>query len=192
MEKKTTDYMVLINGENRLPDNYEDTVELISVQNSFGELHKVEKKTCEAFLRFQKDLLENDGIQIELISAYRTIQFQVDTYDRHMRDYGPEFTNKYVAKPYHSEHHTGIAIDVGLVAEGKLLRYSALREMDDIFQVIQAKLPQYGFILRYPKGKEPITKIAYECWHFRYLDSPEIAREITDKGWCFEEYWENK
>lgn len=187
-----TDYMVLINGDNRLPENYENTIELVQVQNSFGEQHKVEKKTYEAFLRFQKDLLENDGIAIELISAYRTIQFQTDTYNRHMEQYGPEFTNKYVARPYHSEHHTGIAVDVGLVVDGNLLRYSALRDVDDIFQIIQSKLPQYGFILRYPKGKEPITKIGYECWHFRYLDCPEIAKEITEQGWCFEEYWANK
>ena len=186
------DYMVLINGENPVPENYESTVELITVENAFGEQHKVEKKTLEAYLKLKKDLLENDGIEIDLVSVYRTLQFQTDNYDRHMREHGPVFTNKYVARPGHSEHHTGLAIDVGLVSDGKLLRYGALSAVDDIFQVIQAKLPQYGFILRYPKGKEPITKIAYECWHFRYLDSPEIAREITDKGWCFEEYWANK
>lgn len=187
-----TDYMVLINGENPLPEDYENTTERISVQNSFGDRFEVEKKTCEAFSRLRRELLEKDDIQIELVSAYRTLQFQTDTYDRHMREHGPEFTNKYVARPGHSEHHTGIAIDVGVVVDGVLRRYSGLRGLEDIFRIIHARLPRYGFILRYPKGKEPITKIAYECWHFRYLDSPEIAKEITDKGWCFEEYWANK
>ena len=187
-----TDYMVLINGENPIPENYESTVELVRIENAFGEQFEVEKKTLEAFLQLQKDLQENDGIAIELVSVYRTLQFQTDNYDRHMRECGPEFTNKYVARPGHSEHHAGLAIDVGLVVNGELLRYSKLGPFDDVFRVIQAKLPQYGFILRYPRGKEPITKIAYECWHFRYLDSPEIAKEITDKGWCFEEYFENK
>ena len=110
-----------------------------------------------------------------------------------METCGEEYTNKYVAKPGHSEHHTGIAIDVGIVVDGKLRRRIAeLLEVDDIFQTVQAALPEYGFILRYPKDKEPITGIAYECWHYRYIDDPALAREITDKGWCFEEYWVNK
>ena len=187
-----TDYMVLINGDHRLPEGYGDTVEQVTLQNSFGEQYEVEKKTCEAFLRLQKDLWENHGIRVEPVSAYRTVAFQAASYDRHMAQSGPEFTNRYVARPGHSEHHTGLAIDVGVVVDGQLLRYGALSELEDLFQIIHAKLPAHGFILRYPTGKEPITKIAYECWHFRYLDSPEIAKEITDKGWCFDEYWANK
>ena len=64
--------------------------------------------------------------------------------------------------------------------------------VDDLFQIIHKKLPQYGFILRYPADKKPITKIGYEPWHFRYIDSPEIAQQIADGGLCFEEYWENR
>lgn len=193
MQKKITDYLVLVNGENPLPEGYEDTVERIWVENSFGDQYQVEKKTYEAFLGLQKDLLENDGIAVELISAYRTVEAQTNTYNHHMEKFGPEHTNKYVARPGHSEHHTGIAIDVGVVVDGALCRYAAkLLELGDLYRTIQAKLPQYGFILRYPRGKEPITKIGYECWHFRYLDSPALAKEITGKGWCFEEYWANK
>ena len=44
-----------------------------------------------------------------------------------------------------------------------------------LFEIIHKKLPKYGFLLRYPKGKEDVTKIGYEPWHFRYIDSPEIA-----------------
>lgn len=191
--QKNTDYMVLVNGANRLPDGYENTVERITVQNSEGDSYEVEKKTYEAFLGLQKDLSENDGIPTELISAYRTVAAQTASYDHHMKKFGPEFTNKYVARPGHSEHHTGLAIDVGIVVDGKLRRYvQELLEVDDLFQIVQAKLPKYGFILRYPKGKEPVTGIGYECWHFRYIDSPEIATAITEQGLCFEEYWAQK
>ena len=48
----------------------------------------------------------------------------------------------------------------------------------------------YGFILRYPKDKTEVTGIIYEPWHFRYIDSPGIAGEITEQGLCFEEYWQ--
>ena len=151
-----TDYLVLVNGANRLPEGYEESVERITVQNSFGNEYEVEKKTYEAFLRLQKDLLEKKGIQTELISAYRTIEVQANNFQRHLETCGEEYTNKYVARPGHSEHHTGIAIDVGIVVDGKLRRRIAeLLEVDDIFQTVQAALPEYGFILRYPRTRSP-------------------------------------
>lgn len=188
-----TDYMVLINSANPMPEGYEDTVERITVQNCVGTQYEVEKKTYEAFLRLQKDVLENDGIQTDLISAYRTVASQTASYNYYMETMGPEYTNTYVAKPGHSEHHTGIAIDVGILVDGKLLtRVEDLLKVDHLFHIIHAKLSKYGFILRYPKGKEAITGIGYECWHFRYIDSPEIANAIAQQGLCFEEYWQTK
>ena len=187
------DYMILINQENRLPDNFEETIEIIDVENAVGEKYKIEKKTYEAFLRLREDLLQNDGIQTELISVYRSVKQQQETYQRYLTNFGPEYTKKYVAIPGHSEHHTGFAIDVGIMQDGKLSHaISDLLSVDDLFGIVQAKLPEYGFILRYPKGKEPITGIGYESWHFRYIDDPKTAREITDQGICFEEYWKNK
>ena len=104
-----------------------------------------------------------------------------------------EHTRKYVAIPGCSEHHTGFAIDVGILLEGKLYRKREdLLSVSHLLEIVQKKLPQYGFILRYPKGKEAITKINYEPWHFRYIDSPDLAKEITDQGICFEEYWSSK
>lgn len=186
-----TDYMLLINEANRLPDKFEDTVEIIGVENAVGEKYQIEKKTYEAFLRLREDLLKNDGIQTELISVYRTVKQQEETFQRYLKSFGLEYTNKYVAKPGHSEHHTGLAIDVGILLNGKLYRtVEELLSVDHLFQAVQEKLPSYGFILRYPKGKEAITGIGYEPWHFRYIDSPEIAKGITDKGICFEEYWQ--
>ena len=187
------DYLILINEKNRLPENFEQTVELIEVENSFGEKYLIEKKTYEAYMRLREDLITNDGIHTELISVYRTIEYQEKNYERYLNQYGPEFAKNYVAIPGHSEHHTGMAIDVGIVIDGKLYReIPKLLELDPIFATIQARFPKYGFILRYPKGKEDLTGIAYESWHFRYLDSPELACEITEKGICFEEYWEQK
>ena len=190
-KEKNPDYLILINEDNRLPDNFEDTIEIISVENAIGEIYKLEKKTFESFLCLREDLLENDGIQIELISTYRTIEDQKKTFERYLNNFGLEYANKYVAKPGHSEHHTGFAVDAGVLMEGKLYRtIEELLSIDDLFKIIQGKLDRYGFILRYPRGKEEITKIGYEPWHFRYVGSPEIAEEITDKGICFEEYSE--
>ena len=190
---KKTDYMILINGENRLPEGFENTIELVDMENAVGEKYQVEKKAYEAFLQAREDLLKNDGIQIELISVYRTVAQQEVIFENYTNKFGLEYAKTYAAVPGHSEHHTGFALDVGILQEGKLSHLIAdLLAVDDLFQIVQARLPKYGFILRYPKGKEAVTKIGYEPWHFRYLDSPEIAQEITNKGICFEEYWAEK
>lgn len=186
---KATDYLVLVNGDHRLPDGYENTITLLCVENSAGSQYQVEQKTYEAFLRLQEDLLKNDGIRAELISGYRTIAQQQGSFDNYLNKFGLEYANKYVAKPGHSEHHTGLAIDVGILQEGKILyTIEDLLSVDGLFAVIHRKLPQYGFILRYPADKKAVTKIGYEPWHFRYIDDPKIAKEIADRGLCLEEY----
>lgn len=183
-------YMILINGSNRLPDGFEKTVEIIPVENAVGEKYQIEKKTYEAFLRLREDLLENDGIQAELISVYRTVAQQEAIFERYTKNHGLEYAKTYAALPGHSEHHTGFAIDVGFLLDGKVDHSIAgLLNADHLFKTVHKKLPKYGFILRYPEGKESITHVGYEPWHFRYIDAPEIAKEITDKGICFEEYW---
>lgn len=190
MNERNPDYLVLVNEDNRLPEGFEDTVELIPTENIAGNQFMVEKKTYEAFLCLQEDVLKNDGLQTVLLGSYRTVKQQEETFERNLKERGLEHTRKYVAKPGCSEHHTGFAIDVGILLEGKLYRKrEELLSVSPLLETVQKKLPQYGFILRYPKGKETITKINYEPWHFRYIDSPEIAKEITDKGICFEEYW---
>jgi D-alanyl-D-alanine carboxypeptidase len=189
---KKPDYLVLVNEDNRLPDNFADTIELIPTDNLDGEHFEIEKKTYEAFLRLQEDVFKNDGLSIALLNSYRTIETQEGIMARYIKNFGVEYAHTYVAKPGCSEHHTGFAIDVGFLLDGKVDHSIAgLLSTDHLFKVVHRKLPKYGFILRYPEGKETITNIGYEPWHFRYIDAPEIAKEITDKGICFEEYWQN-
>ncbi len=187
---KSPDYLVLINEDNKLPDGFEQTIEIITVKNVFDEEYKIEKKTYEAYLHLREELLKEDGIHIELDSVYRTIQKQVEIYQKTLKNRGEEYTKKYVALPGHSEHHTGMAIDIGIVKDGKFYRTIAeLLSVDEIFKKVHKKLAKYGFILRYPEDKQHITKIGYEPWHFRYIDSPKIATEMEQKNICFEEYF---
>ncbi len=192
MEKKP-DYLILVNGENRLPENFEDAIQLVMAENVEGACYPIEKKTYEAFLRLQEDLLKNEGMQIVLVDGYRTVEKQQKIWEHDEKVYGLEYTKKFVAVPGHSEHHTGLAIDVSIVVDGKVVHgMPNLQKIDHLYQFVQAKLPEYGFLLRYPKDKEHITQIGYEPWHFRYIDSPEIAKEITDRGICLEEYLEKQ
>ncbi|MBE6651000.1 MAG: D-alanyl-D-alanine carboxypeptidase family protein [Ruminococcaceae bacterium] len=189
VKEKNPDYFVLVNEDNRLPEGFENTVELIPTENIAGNQFKVEKKTYDAFCALHEDVLKNDGIETVLLGSYRTVAAQEEIFEKNLKEYGLEFTRKYVAIPGCSEHHTGLAIDVGIMLDGKLHRKKEeLLSLEHLFEIIQKKLPKYGFILRYPKGKESVTKIAYEPWHYRYIDSPQIAGEITDKGICLEEY----
>jgi len=188
---KKPDYMILLNPTHRLPEGFEETITLLKVENAAGETYRVEEKAYGAFLRLREDLMKNDGLQIELLSVYRDVPTQERTWARTLESKGEEYTRKYVAIPGCSEHHTGFALDVGFMLDGKLSHMNAdLFSYEPMYQVVHKKLPQYGFILRYPADKEAITTIGYEPWHFRYIDDPEIAQAITDQGICFEEYWE--
>ena len=193
LKETNPDYLILVNEENRLPADFESTVEMVVAKNAEGAEYTLEKRTYAEFLRLRADLLENDGIQTELISTYRSLAQQEAVFASNVEKYGLEHTKKYVSNPGHSEHHTGLAIDVSVMVDGKIPRARQdLFNIDHLLQIVHKKLPLYGFILRYPKGKEPITRIGYEPWHLRYIGSAEIAKEITDKGICFEEYWQTR
>ena len=193
-EKPKTNYLVLVNKENKLPDNWEDTIELVSDKDAWGDEVKVEKEALAEFKKLQAEL-KNEGIEIELDSIYRSVAEQQDLWDRWSADpeKGPEYVKKYVAVPGYSEHHTGLAIDVCLKIKGEIVADNdEMIKQKKIWKTVHPKLADYGFILRYPDGKKDITGYAYEPWHFRYVGSKEIAHEIMDNDLTFEEYLESK
>lgn len=182
------DYLVLVNKQHKLPDNWEDTVQLEDSVNRYDETYQVEKTALAAFYALQKDLSDNDGIIIELDSTYRSVKRQQEIWDEFEAEKGLEYAQKYVAVPGYSEHHTGLAIDICIEKDG--VRIDDNDDMiaeKEIFAKIHAKLADYGFILRYPEGKDDITGYAYEPWHFRYVGI-DAAKEITAKGLTLEEY----
>lgn len=181
------DYMVLVNKESKLPDDYEARVPLITVKNSMGKEFQIEKETYAHFVKL-RDALLKEGIQIELDSVYRSVARQWEIVHEFTEKYGEDYVKKYVAVPGYSEHHTGLAVDICLVVNGNVIddndEMIAERE---IFAKVHALLPEYGFILRYPEGKDAITGYAYEPWHFRYVGR-ENAEKIVKSGLTFEEY----
>lgn len=184
-----TPYMVLVNKVYALPENWESEVELVSATNSLGEEFIVEREALAHFEELRAALLE-EGIDIELDSTYRSVDDQWTLLKEWANDpeVGLDYCKQYLAVPGFSEHHTGLAIDVFLLKDGV-----AVRDNEDMiaeretFAKVHARLADYGFILRYPEGKEDISGYAYEPWHFRYV-GPEAAREITDLGLTLEEY----
>lgn len=185
---KGLDYLVLVNKENKLPDDWEARIETATFKNSVGDDVEVEKKAYEAYLKL-KDALAAEGVFVDLDSARRSVATQQEIWDNFMEKYGEVYTKRTVATPGYSEHHTGLALDLYLIIDGEdVVENEDMIQYPEIWAKIHAKLAQFGFILRYPEGKEAVTGYGYEPWHIRYVDSPAIAREITEKEITLEEY----
>ncbi|MEJ8545556.1 M15 family metallopeptidase [Brevibacillus borstelensis] len=128
------------------------------------------------------------GERIIPVSGYRTRREQETIYTESIRENGEDFTAKYVAYPNHSEHQTGLAIDVGEYKE----EIDFIRPdfpYTGICQKFRRKAAGYGFVERYPQGKEAITGIAHEPWHFRYVGYPH-SELIQKNQLTLEEYTE--
>ncbi len=149
-------YAVIVNKKNKLPDNWESKVEIITVKNSLDEELKIEKKAYEAYEDLREDLLKNDGIQIELDSVYRSVAEQQEIWDYWSADpdLGPDYCAQYLAVPGYSEHHTGLAVDIFILKDGKEIRDNddMIADVED-FAKIHEKLARYGFILDISKIK---------------------------------------
>lgn len=128
------------------------------------------------------------GNSVVPVSGFRSLEEQTNLYNTSLKDNGEDFTQKYVALPNHSEHQTGLAIDLGLNKK----QIDFIRPdfpYDGICNEFRKAAPDYGFIERYAKNKEEITGISHEPWHFRYVGYPH-SKIMEEKGLSLEEYTE--
>ena len=126
------------------------------------------------------------GNSIVPVSGYRSLEEQTAIYDGSLKDNGEDFTRKYVALPNHSEHQTGLAIDLGL-NEKEIDFIRPDFPYVGICNEFRKAAPDYGFIERYAKDKEEITGISHEPWHFRYVGYPH-SKIMQENGFSLEEY----
>ncbi|MCI8347096.1 MAG: tRNA pseudouridine(55) synthase TruB [Bacilli bacterium] len=162
-------YLVLVNKENKIKNHYFKTLELQDTFDVLEEKIQVEKKTLTSYIKLKK-FLKDQGVVIAIDSSYRSLEEQRAIINKFEVKYGSEYAKKYVAPIKSSEHHTGLAIDLSIQVNGKfLIENNELMTHEDIFLKIHPYLHNFGFILRYPKGKEKITGYFYEPWHIRYV-----------------------
>lgn len=121
-----------------------------------------------------------DGITLWTASGYRTYEEQRALYEEYAAVDGYEAADTYSARPGHSEHETGLTFDVNDPSN----TFDGTPEA----QWLEQHCAEYGFIIRYPKGKEDITGFMYESWHVRYVGE-EVAKFIMENGICLEEYF---
>ena len=144
--------------------------------------------TAEAFAALEamaQDLREDTGDENLLInSGHRGTASQQSVWDSYLASHGEEYTKQYVAVPGYSEHHTGLACDLGFYTDDGATVSVADYEYG---WWLAANCADNGFVLRYPDDKVAVTGIAYEKWHFRYVGVPH-AYAMTANNLCLEEY----
>ena len=146
---------------------------IILEQNCFTMLLKL-LKSIDAFS------------DIVLVSGYRSLEEQRDIYSGSLVLNGADFTNKFVAYPGESEHHTGLAVDLSR-NERNIDLITPNFPKEGIYKEFRDRAAEFGFIERYSKGKEQITGIEAEPWHFRYVGYPH-SQIMDEMNMCLEEY----
>lgn len=180
-------YVTLVNKQNKIKPSFIKNITLVPIKDYDGEEDFLEEETEKAYQRLRKFLLKK-GITIALDGGYRSVEYQQELYERFQKELGRKDVSYRVAPPETSEHHTGLAFDVTLKVDGKYdCEDEDIKQHLLLYQKIVPYLSKFGFILRYPKGKEEITGYQYEPWHFRYVG--EIPAKIMEKNnWTLEEY----
>ncbi|MDD2591433.1 MAG: M15 family metallopeptidase [Erysipelotrichaceae bacterium] len=139
----------------------------------------------EAYQAFTKmvDAMKSDGLGgIYVYSGYRSYQTQERIYNNYVRSKGQQWADRYSARPGHSEHQLGLAVDVTATKSP-----SAAFETTPEYLWLQDNAYRYGFIMRYPEDSELITGYGYEPWHYRYL-GVELATKVYQSGLTYDEY----
>ena len=186
-DAKEKGLLILVNKEHPVTQDYkpDDLVKIIYyVPDRSEKTRYMRAEAAEAFHQMV-DKAAGDGVVLRMTTAYRSYDFQKLLFDNYAAQEGEEKANTFSAKPGQSEHQTGLAVDVsspsvdyqlsndyGKTTEGKWIADQAYR---------------FGFVLRFPPGKEDITGYQYEPWHLRYVGLT-AAKEIHEGGLTLEEY----
>lgn len=177
-------YAVLANKYYKLPDNYlPDDLVSINIKYYYGDAKKIRSEVYDAFLNMWNAAYE-EGIYLIIIDAFRTHQDQVEAYQYYEKLKGSEYADTIAARPGYSEHQTGLAFDI----YSKENTSSQTFKDSESYRWLVNNAYKYGFILRYPEGKEKITGYRFESWHYRYV-GVELARKVYESGLTYDEYY---
>lgn len=178
--------LLLVNDWNPLPSGYDSDVSFSTVSGG----KQVDSRIIDAVNRMLNDAAAYD---LAVVSAYRPKEEQDILYWRKVKQYtdkgysdleAQKVGGTIVKRPGFSEHNCGLAMDVGGSGDYTLEQTFA---NTPAYAWLMEHCADYGFILRFPEGKEDITGVIYEPWHYRYVGE-EAARYIMDNDLCLEEY----
>ena len=173
------DNLILVNKFYYLDEDYEPD-DLVPIENGYTSWGGyLRSETYEAF-KEMVDAAYEDDINLYSVSPYRSYQTQNKLYNNYASYDGYDKADTYSARPGFSEHQTGLAVDINSTDDSFAYTTEAKWLEDNAYK--------YGFILRYPEGKEYITGYQYEPWHFRYVGK-SVAKEIYNLDITYEEYY---
>lgn len=175
----------LVNKENALNSDYEpnDLVK-VNVESTKDNIYmsEIAAENLENMFKAAKE----DGINLYIVSGYRSSSYQNNLYYRSLKRRGREYTEKYVAQANHSEHQTGLAADISSESIGYKL-ISAFEHTEE-GRWLDKNAYKYGFILRYKKDRVEDTGYGFEPWHFRYVGK-DIAKYIYENDLILEDLY---
>ncbi|MGL4759887.1 MAG: M15 family metallopeptidase [Sarcina sp.] len=171
VRENKNDLIVLCNKEFMLGENYVPSdlvVPNVPLTHPAGNEPSHLRKDGARALEVMFEDAKKDGLEkLYLVSGYRSYNYQYNIFHTSMKNRGKEHTEKYMAKPGHSEHQTGLTADISIKSAGFGLEESFEDTKEGKWLAKNAH--KYGFILRYPKERVETTGYAYEPWHFRYV-----------------------
>lgn len=174
--------LIVVNRWNELPEDYE--VELTELSNG-----QMVDSRIYPYLQEMFDAARTEDVYPVVREGYRTAEEQQEILDDKIQSYinqgysqakAERTAKEWVALPGTSEHQLGIAVDIN-ADKSKCSN-------EDVYEWLAENAYKYGFVLRYPPGKQKITGTSYEPWHYRYVGE-EAAKEIYERGICLEEYF---
>lgn len=181
------DYNILVNKDNPLPRAHIPN-DLVDAESKYKDDVYIDRIVKEAFDRLKNEALKY-GYYIDIESGYRDYDYQEKIYNKLVEEKGFSYALTRIAEPGKSEHQTGLAIDFCVYQDEKCYIEDKLEELPAT-KWVHMNAHRFGFILRYPEGKEDITKYSYEPWHLRY--APNIASYIYSNNLTLEEYYDKK
>ena len=173
-----SDLLVIVNKYYALDENYvPDT--LVSIASPYG-WGKVDKRLYENF-KLMADDARKLNLNLYIASGYRDYNYQKALYNGYLKNDPVSIVDTYSARPGHSEHQTGLAIDLSPIDDS----FAYTNE----YKWLKDNAHKYGFILRYPNDLTNLTGYKYEPWHYRYVGK-DVATYIYTSGITFDEYYE--
>lgn len=176
---------VLVNKNYKLSHTYMPS-DLEPVNITYAHENKYLRHDAKVAYEKMAEQAKKEGYQIILVSAYRSYSYQKELYQHYIKTSGKNYADRCSARPGHSEHQTGLALDI----MGENNDYNLFEQTKE-FTWIQQNAHKYGFILRYPNNKTDITGFKYEPWHYRYVGR-KLALELKNKSITLEEYYFKK
>lgn len=174
--------LMLVNKYYKLTKDFK-LDDIVPISNQFAyEGNEIRKHVYERY-RSMWNAAKEEGLLLIVNSSYRDYETQDAVWKDYAEANGEEWADNKAARAGSSEHETGLALDI--VTNNVIMNEF---ENTEEFKWLQDNAYKYGFILRYPKGKENITGYEYESWHYRYVGE-EVAKEIHDLDITFDEYY---